>query len=158
MRPVLALALAAGFATAAGQADSGVAPPGPATASPGFSAEEVKAAVEAHIRARSAADDGVYQLADDRTGGELPLIFLAVGMVGSDALWRIHNPARQAAAGDAFACATFRAASGPPGQIYDVDMLLTRRDGRLEVREAFVHKEPRLVGGKWVKVERPPRP
>jgi hypothetical protein len=157
MRLVLALALAASSATSAGQGDSGVAAPATTAAPSGFSAEEVKAAVEAHVRAKSAMNDGVYRLADDRGGDELPLVFVAVAMVGPDSLWRVHNPDRQDAAGDAFACVAFRAANGPPEQRYDVDVLVTRRDGQLEVREVFVHKEPRLVDGTWVRVARPPR-
>jgi hypothetical protein len=156
MRPALALVLAVGFATAAEQTSPG-APPGAKAQAPSFPAEEVKAAVEAHVRAKASANEGVYRLADERTREEIPLVFLDVAMVAPDALWRIHNPARQDASGDAFACVAFRAADGPPERRYDVDMLLTRRNGRYEVREVFVHKEPRLVDGRWVKVARQPQ-
>jgi hypothetical protein len=156
MRHVLALLAAAGFATVMAEpADPGVAA-SDAGGPHRFSAEEIKAAVESHVRSKASADDGVYRLVDDRTGDEVGLEFIDVAMVGPDTLWQIHNPARKDAAGDFFACVNFRAAGGPPGRVYDIDMLLVARDGKLVVRQALIHKAPQLVEGRWVKVARPP--
>ncbi len=155
LRMRLALALlvvgTAGFARAQ-PADAGGRPEA-AAPSQRFSAEEIRAAVESHVHAKEAAGGGVYRLTDDRTRDELALEFIEVALVGSNALWRVHNPERQDSAGDAFACVNFRAAGGPAERLYDVDLLLTSRDGKLVVRDAFVHKEPRLVDGRWVKVK-----
>ncbi len=119
-----------------------------------FTSEQVKAAVDDHIQARLKEGGGVFRLIDDRSGDKLELEFVRVGIVGVGGLWRIHDPARKAEGGGYFACTFFRPAGAPREKLYDIDLWLSPRDGRLEVTEVRIHKEPRLVKGKWVREPR----
>jgi len=137
------------------------APPAPAAERPApqFSAEAIKAAVGNHIQTKLDQGGGVYRLVDTRTGEKLDLEFVDIALVGVADMSRVHNPGGEGAGGAYFACANFRRAGaskdGPREKLYDVDMSLVPRNGALEITEVFVHKEPRLVDGKWVRVPRP---
>jgi len=121
-------------------------------------AEAIKAAVNDHVRAKIDEGGGVYRLVDTRTGEKLDLEFVDVALVGAANVSQVHNPVRPAEGGVYFACANFRPLgalkNGPRESLYDIDLSLEPRNGVLEVTEVFVHKEPRLVNGKWVRVPR----
>ena len=142
--------------SAEGQPATGVPPPGQQAA--GFDAEAIKAAVNDHVRAKIDEGGGVYRLVDTRTGEKLDLEFVDVALVGAANVSQVHNPVRPAEGGVYFACANFRPLgalkNGPRESLYDIDLSLEPRNGVLEVTEVFVHKEPRLVNGKWVRVPR----
>lgn len=125
-----------------------------------FTLEEVKAVVNDHVERKQEEGGGIYRLVDTRTGEKLELEFVDIALVGVAAVSGVHNPEASAGkTGAYFACANFRRAGaareGPREKLYDVDMSLVPRNGVLEITEVFVHKEPRLVDGKWVRVARP---
>jgi len=162
MRPAIAtlLAGAALWAAPALPQDRPVSP-APAAAerpAPAFTAEAIKAAVSNHIQTKLDEGGGIYRLVDTRTGEKLDLEFVDIALVGVADMSRVHNPG-EGAGGAYFACANFRRAGaskdGPREKLYDVDLSLAPRNGALEITEVFVHKEPRLVDGKWVRVPRP---
>lgn len=133
-----------------GGASSDSAIPGAA----GFDAEQVKAAVARHIDMKRSDGGGVYRLTDDLTGERLELELVEIGIVGVEALWRIHDAARRTDGAGYFACSLFHPIGAPGEKLYDIDFWVSRRDGKLEVTEARIHKEPRLVGGRWTRVGR----
>jgi hypothetical protein len=52
-----------------------------------------------------------------------------------------------------FACSDFRE-SGSTDKFYDIDFWLVDKDGKLEVTEARIHKEPKNEDGVWVQAPR----
>ena len=73
-----------------------------------FYAEDIKAAMMAHIAARADAN-GVFHLRDEKTGEELALKFVT-----------IHDPVRVIDRNTYFACTDF-AVAGAPEKLYDLD-------------------------------------
>ena len=76
--------------------------------------------------------------------------------MGAERLWRIHDPGRRVKSDGRgwFACVDFHPVGEPDAKRYDVDFRLRARDGKLEVTDVVIHKEPRLVGGTWTWEER----
>lgn len=134
----------------------GSGPPGGQAASvpASFTAEQVKSATEAHVQEKLREGHGVYRLADADRGETLALEFVDIAIVADEALWQIHDPRHQVVGRGYVACTSFRAAEGPREKLYDIDMWLLPSEGKLQVVEVRVHKEPRLVNGKWVKEAR----
>jgi hypothetical protein len=151
---LVAAAFLLGISAARAGQDGGAAPASSVPEASGFDAEEVKAAVARHVDAQQREGGGVYRLKDDLTGEQLDLEFVDIGVVGSEALWKIHDAARHVNGSGYFACTHFHPVGAPGEKLYDIDFRVARRDGMLEVIEASIHKEPRLEGGKWVRVER----
>jgi len=114
--------------------------------------------VEEHVRDVARASGGVYRVPDRQSGKELELDFDGIALLGDGALWGVHDPERNVGPGAFFACVRFRPIGGPAGKLYDVDLLVEPRGGRLEVTDVRVHKEKRLVDGKWVWVPRTASP
>ncbi len=119
-----------------------------------FSPEQANAVVNAYIQARLKEGNGVFRLTDDRTGETLELEFDGIAIVSVERLWRIHDPTRQVEGSGYFACTAFHPVGAPREKLYDIDVWLSPRDGKLEVTAVLIHKEPRLVKGKWVKETR----
>ena len=112
------------------------------TAARKFYVEDIKAAMQAHIKA-SVDQEGVFHLKDDQTGEMLALRF-----------GKIHDPVRRIDGDTYFACTDFTVASDP-GKVFDLDFWLEPEGDHLVVRETRVHKEPRwsvLYG--WYKYPR----
>ncbi len=139
---------------AASPAPAGEAPPSAGGDANGFAPEQVKAAVQDHVRAQQERGGGVYRMLDEETGERLELELVDVAIVGEDSLWRIHDPSRRVVGSGYFACVDFHPVGAPREKLYDVDMWLSRMEGRLGVTEVHIHKAPRLVDGKWTKVRR----
>jgi hypothetical protein len=118
--------------------------------------EAVKAAVQSYVAERTRG--GVYRFTDERTGKEVALEFVHVGVVSSGALWRIHDPGRKVEDGASLACVRFHPVGAPAGNVYDVDFLLERQEANLVVADVRLHKTTRLVGGKWIWEDAEPRP
>ncbi len=116
----------------------------PATEHPGETEEkkswQVESAVNEYVA--STAKDGVLVLKDDKTGDERTLDFV-----------EIHRPLRKIEGKGYFACSDFRE-HGSTDKFYDIDFWLVDEDGKLEVTEARIHKEPKNEDGIWVQVPR----
>jgi hypothetical protein len=156
-----ALALASASAILAGP-DAEPSAPAAASPPPGHSRapavhipeERVRAAVQEHV-ASTMKDSGVYRLEDPRTGKMVDLEFLHVGVVSSGALWNVHDPGRHVDERASYGCVLFHRAGAPPENVFDVDMLVEPRDGETAVTDVRLHKEKRLVNGKWTWEPRP---
>jgi hypothetical protein len=143
---------------------SAAAPDEPAPESPGrsgggseYTAEQVRTTVEEHIRSAAAESGGVYRLRDDHAGRTLELELVHAGVVGSSAVWKVHDPDHQDERRAYFACIRFHPVGAPREKIYDVDMRVEPRDGSLAVTGVRIHKEKQLVNGKWIWEPRPAR-
>ena len=116
----------------------------PATEHPGETEEkkswQVESAVNEYVASK--AKDGVLVLKDDKTGEERTLDFV-----------EIHRPLRRIEGGSYFACSDFREKDSKE-KFYDIDFWLSEKDGKLEVSEVRIHKEPKLEDGVWVQVPR----
>ncbi len=116
----------------------------PATEHPGETEEkkswQVESAVNEYVAAQ--AKEGVLVLKDDKTGDGLTLDFV-----------EIHRPLRRIEGGSYFACTDFRAHDSKD-KFYDIDFWLTEKDGKLEVTEVRIHKEPKDEDGVSVQVPR----
>jgi hypothetical protein len=116
----------------------------PATEHPGETEEkrgwQVESAVHEFVAGK--VKDGVVVLKDDKTGEERALEFV-----------EIHRPLRRIEGGAYFACTDFRE-RGSKDKFYDVDFWLVEKDGKLEVTEAKIHKEPKNEDGVWIQVPR----
>jgi hypothetical protein len=117
--------------------------------------EQVTAAVEAHVRRKTAEGGGVYRLADERTGRTYDLEFIEVGVVSAAALRRVHDPAEPQPPPGYFACSKFHPLGAPADSMYDVDLTVEERDGALTVTDVRLHRVKQLVDGKWVWREPP---
>jgi hypothetical protein len=139
-----------------GLAQEGAAAPA-RTAAPGtagFTEEQARRAVGEHVSAKLAEGGGFYRIADERTGEQLELEFIDIAIIGVTALWQIHDPEHRRSSGSGyFACTDFNA-RGVRDKVYDVDMWVAPRDGKLQVVDVRIHMAPELVHGKWVKVAR----
>ncbi len=161
-----ALALAAASTVLAGPAAEPSRPAAPAPASadrtgtpaPAFTPEKVRAAVQEHVDRTVHDSGGVYRLQDPRTGKTLELEFVHVAVVSSGALWKVHDPGRQVDERASFGCVLFHAVGAPPESLYDVDMLVEPRETKDVVTDVRIHKEKRLVNGKWIWESRPGTP
>jgi len=151
---LLAVAFLLGIHPARAGQDGGASPESAVPGAAEFDAEQVKTAVARHIDAKRDEGGGVYRLTDDLTGERLELELVEISIVGIQALWGIHDAARQVDGSGYFACTLFHPVGAPGEKLYDVDFRVSRRDGKLEVTEARIHKEPRLEGGKWIRVGR----
>ena len=116
----------------------------PATEHPGETEEkkswQVESAVNEYLAAQ--AKDGVLVLKDDKTGEQRTLDFV-----------EIHRPLRRIEGGSYFACTDFREHDSKD-KFYDIDFWLAEKDGKLEVTEVRIHKEPKNEDGVWVQVPR----
>jgi hypothetical protein len=116
----------------------------PATEHPGETEEkkgwQVESAVNAYVAGQ--IKDGVFTLKDDKTGEQKTLEFV-----------EIHRPLRKMEGKGYFACSDFRE-KGSADKFYDVDFWLAEKDGKLQVTEARIHKEPKEQDGVWVQVPR----
>jgi len=116
----------------------------PATEHPGETEEkkswQVESAVNEYVASK--AKDGVLVLKDDKTGEERTLDFV-----------EIHRPLRRIEGGRYFACTDFRE-HGSTEKFFDIDFWLVDKDGKLEVSEARIHKEPKDEDGVWIQVPR----
>jgi len=107
-----------------------------------FYAEDIKAAVGAHIADQLDAED-IFQIRDGQTGELLQLRFV-----------QVHDPVRQIGDSIYFACTDFHVV-GKPKKIYDIDFWLRPVSTQLKVYDTKIHKEPRwsLIYG-WYKQPR----
>jgi hypothetical protein len=116
----------------------------PATEHPGETEEkrgwQVESALHEYIAHK--VKDGVLPVKDDKTGRDLALEFV-----------EIHKPLRKVEGKGYFACSDFRE-PGSRDKFYDLDFWLVDKDGKLEVTEVRVHKEPKMEDGRWVQVPR----
>lgn len=115
---------------------------GPDSAPALYYVEDIKEAMSTHLAAEM-SEDGAFHLIDDRTGETLILEFI-----------KIHDPVRQIDGETYFACTDFRLREAPK-KVYDIDFWLHPVDGKLQVYDTKVHKEPRwsLLYG-WYKYPR----
>ncbi len=130
--------------TAGGTPDPGAGP-----AQGGTTPEQVKAVVEDYVQRSIRDSGGVYRIADPRGGKALDLEFLGVSLVSSGNLWKVHDPDRRVDPHAFLACTRFHPVGAPQEKLYDVDVLIEPRDGKLAVTDARVHKEMRLENGSW---------
>lgn len=116
----------------------------PATEHPGETEEkkswQVESAVNEYVAGK--VKDGVFVLKDDKTGEQRTLDFV-----------EIHRPLRRIEGGSYFACSDFREHDSKD-KFYDIDFWLAEKDGKLEVTEVRIHKEPKNEDGVWVQVPR----
>lgn len=116
----------------------------PATEHPGETEEkrswQVESVVHEYIAGK--VKDGVYTSHDDKTGQDRALEFV-----------EIHKPLRKLEGKGYFACTDFREA-GSKDKFYDLDFWLVEKDGKLEVSEVRIHKEPKEEDGVFVQVPR----
>jgi len=95
-----------------------------------FYADDIKSATKRYISQR-ADEDGLFRIHDPVADATLTLKFI-----------KIHDPVRVIDGERYFACTDF-AVVGTPEKLYDLDFWLRPSDGRLEVYEERIHKEPR---------------
>ncbi len=104
---------------------------------------EVMSAIEEHVFAERANNNGVFKLKDDKTGEIIALDFIG-----------LHQPVRRLKEdGRFFACSDFRK-QGTTDEYYDIDFWLDEKDGKISVKEVRVHKVPVLQDGNYVQVSR----
>jgi hypothetical protein len=115
----------------------------------GHTAEQARTAIEDHVRRTLDEGRGLYSVVDV-DGRTLALEFVHVGVVGAGDLWKFHDPERQVGPDAFFACMRLHAPGEPAEQEYDVDVLVEPRDGKLAVTDVRMHREKRLVSGRWV--------
>jgi hypothetical protein len=85
-------------------------------------------AIHAHIAKERREHNGIYQLADDKTGAE-PLEFV-----------EMHQPVRKLQQdGRYFACTDFRR-QGSQDEYYDIDFWLDDKSGEVTVGAVRVHR------------------
>jgi hypothetical protein len=123
-------------------AESAPEPIPPGSDAQQFYAEDIKAAVSAHITDQLDNED-IFVIKDGQTGEVLRLRFI-----------KVHDPVRQIGSSVYFACTDFHVV-GKPKKIYDVDFWLLPVSSELEVYQTKIHKEPRwsLIYG-WYKQPR----
>jgi hypothetical protein len=110
----------------------GAAEPAPIEDAPAqYYVEDIKEAMVAYIDSRVEEADGVFRILDEKTGETLTLEFV-----------EIHDPVRQIDDRTYFACTDFRVV-GEPDKLYDIDFWLRPDQGRLQVYDEKIHKEPR---------------
>lgn len=109
----------------------------------GFTAEQIKAAMNEHIRAEINRGGGVFKTRDPKTNEDLTLEFV-----------KIHDPVRKIEGKGYFACTDFHPTGAEAGKLYDLDFWLNPRDGKLVVTETRIHKHPVRKGAAWEKEER----
>ncbi len=119
----------------------------PATEHPGEHEEkrgwEISSAMHEYIVEKKNEGNGVFRLKDEKTNQELELEFV-----------EIHNPVRKLEkTGEFFACTDFRLKDGKD-QFYDLDFWLTEKDGKLQVTQIRIHKEPQEQDGNWIQMPR----
>lgn len=107
-----------------------------------YYAEDIKAAMHDHL-AVVIDENGIFRLHDDVKDEDLTLRFV-----------QIHDPVRQIGDDIYFACTDFHV-DGEKEKLYDIDFWLREKNGRLQVYQTKIHKEPRrsLVYG-WFKQPR----
>ena len=108
-----------------------------------YSAKNIKAAMNAHIKQRTQAGAGVFKINDPKTGKLLTLEFV-----------KIHDPVRKIEGKGYFACTDFRPRGDSEGKLYDLDFWLNPVSGKLVITEEKIHKHPELVNKKWEKKAR----
>ena len=111
----------------------------PASAEPKFYADDIKAAMNEHLR-EVILPSGIFAIHDDVKAEDLALRFV-----------QIHDPVRQIGDDVYFACTDFHV-DGIEDKLYDIDFWLREVDGKLTVYQTKIHKEPRhsLIYG-WFK-------
>jgi hypothetical protein len=122
-----------------------------------YTAEQVRATVEEHVQRTVRQSGGVYPMPDDASGETLELEFIQTALVSAGALWRVHDPDHRVDGRAYLACLRFHLIGAPEEKIYDIDVRVEPRDGELAVTDARIHKEKRLVDGKWIWEARPAR-
>jgi hypothetical protein len=146
----LTLALIGSIASSRAEDAAPAPPPRPGDRSGDPAVERARLAVEEHVRRTMRESGGVYPLADPRSKKTLELEFVGVSLVSGGSLWTVHDPDRRVDPHAFFACLLFHPVGGPQEKVYDVDMLVEPRDGGLAVTDVRLHKEKRLVAGKWI--------
>jgi len=104
-----------------------------------FYATDIKEAMHAHL-AITLDEAGLFLTHDDVKAQDLTLRFA-----------KIHDPVRQINDDVYFACTDFHV-DGEVDKLYDIDFWLKAENGRLQVFQTKIHKEPRksLIYG-WYK-------
>ena len=126
---------------------------------PSIPVEAVKKVVDEHVQAKVREGRGVYRIRDEVTGEELELVFEHTGIVGAGTIWSVHDRFRTAARDDFYACTMFHPVRRAPDRRYDLDFRVEPRAGGYVVREVVIHREGKLVDGKWVwTARRSPKP
>ena len=110
-----------------------------------FTAEDIKAAMNAHIAAETKKGNGVLMIQDEKTKEALQLEFV-----------KIHDPVRVIEGKGYFACTDFRPKGADADKLYDLDFWLKPdASGNLAVYDTKIHKHPEKgADGKWAKKER----
>lgn len=109
----------------------------------GFTAEQIKAAMNAHIETQVREGKGHLVIKDDKSGETLKLKFV-----------KIHDPVRKIEGKGYFACTDFQPEGAPEGKLYDLDFWLNPEGENLAVTETRIHKHPKKKGKKWTKEAR----
>ena len=109
----------------------------------GYTAEDIKAAMTAHIEGEIAKGGGALKIVDEKTGKPLALEFV-----------KIHDPVRKVEGKGYFACTDFHPQGAEAGKTYDLDFWLHPTDGELQVVDTRIHKHPVRKGGGWEKEAR----
>lgn len=105
-----------------------------------FTADQIKTAMKNHIENQTKNHDGLFLIHDPQAENKL----LQLKFV------KIHDPVREIKGKGFFACTDFEV-NGEAGKLYDLDFWLNPKEGKLEVTQTQIHKEPRAEAGKWTK-------
>jgi hypothetical protein len=110
-----------------------------------YSADDVKAYLEAEINAAAGKNSGLYPVDDAMLGQTLALKFVAIDFIRT-----LH--------GYGFFPNVIFADRGDPLKTYQIDFWVKPRGGKLETVDVRVYKAPRKEGEKWVQITRQPKP
>jgi len=110
-----------------------------------FTSEDAQAFTEAHIKAETEKNGGVYVVNDAMMGKSLALKLVKIDFVRT-----LHGYGF-------FPDVLFQAAESPD-KTYLIDFWVKPRDGKLEMMDVRVYKAPRKEGDKWVMMTRQPKP
>ncbi|MGH7273942.1 MAG: hypothetical protein ACREIQ_05790, partial [Nitrospiria bacterium] len=110
-----------------------------------FNRADVKAKIEEHIAAKVKEGGGVFKFKDDRTGEEVSLEFVKVGVV------------RGIKGHGYVGSADFRV-KGEPEKFYNLDFWVKPREGQLALMDIRTHRYPKKEGNEWVQARVDPLP
>lgn len=110
-----------------------------------FTRADVKVKVEEHIAAKVKDGGGVFRFKDDRTGEDVALEFVNIGIV------------RGIKGHGHVASADFRV-QGEPEKLYNIDFWVKPEAGQLVLVDVRTHRYPKKEGNEWVQARVDPLP
>lgn len=116
-----------------------------ATEAADFGQDQVKAAVNEYIAAKTREGGGVFKLTHDKTGGDLALEFIGI------------RPLIRRIEGAGYFFWTHLHVKAESETVYDVDFWINPQGDKLTIAETAIHREPEKIDNQWAQVTRSPQ-